>query len=142
MKPDEYRLLKAFQQCHVVGMSSRLTLRELAQSFGMNHKRAAYIAQKWADKGWYNYGVNISLGWLEPAGLAACPTPVPFNALADITDDQMRIILNQRSRHAELLLSLITGITDVDQTQTSQSRSERAEVATADDQSNRSTSQS
>ncbi len=27
-------------------------------------KREIYILNKWADKGWYDYGVSLDLGWL------------------------------------------------------------------------------
>jgi len=32
----------------------------------INHKRAWYLLEKWSDKGWYNWGVTLDLGWFEP----------------------------------------------------------------------------
>lgn len=31
----------------------------------MNYKRCWYLLEKWANKGFYNYGVNLELGWFE-----------------------------------------------------------------------------
>lgn len=36
--------------------------------FPINYKRAHYLLQKWTDKGLYNYGVSVDLGWITPVG--------------------------------------------------------------------------
>lgn len=36
--------------------------------FTMHHKRAWKILEKWADKGWYEYGVSLDMGWLTAKG--------------------------------------------------------------------------
>lgn len=41
-----------------------------ADECGMNDKRAAYILEKWSDKGWYDYGVSLRAGWLTTEGLS------------------------------------------------------------------------
>ena len=33
--------------------------------FPIHVKRAWYLLSKWADKGWYDYGVSLDLGWME-----------------------------------------------------------------------------
>ena len=38
--------------------------REVAKELGINEKRAAYLFEKWTDKGIYNYGVSPMAGWL------------------------------------------------------------------------------
>lgn len=64
MKEDEKQLLIAkYQEPHV-------TLRRLAVRLGINIKRAAYVGEKWADKGWYDYGISPLAGWLEEPGKA------------------------------------------------------------------------
>lgn len=40
------------------------TPRELINELPINHKRAWYILEKWADQGKYEYGVTLDLGWL------------------------------------------------------------------------------
>jgi hypothetical protein len=34
----------------------------------MHYKRAWYLLEKWSNKGWYEYGVTLDLGWLTPLG--------------------------------------------------------------------------
>jgi hypothetical protein len=47
------------------------SVRELINrpDFFMNYKRAWYVLGKWADKGWYEYGVSLDLGWLTDKGM-------------------------------------------------------------------------
>jgi hypothetical protein len=68
MKNDEAELLQACQKR--VPPNGTEMPREVAASLGMHPKRAAYIFQKWTDRGWYNYGVSVGTGWMEPEGLA------------------------------------------------------------------------
>lgn len=65
MKSDEIALLLALAS---VPAGQHAYVRDLVGQLGIPEKRAAYICQKWADKGWYNYGVNVLAGWLEPRG--------------------------------------------------------------------------
>lgn len=70
MKNDEQQfLIQVYQQCGKDD-TKRKTPRELiyADGFPMHYNRAGYILEKWADKGWYDYGVNIELGWLTEDG--------------------------------------------------------------------------
>lgn len=39
--------------------------RDIIESLPINNKRAHYLLEKWSDKGLYDYGVAIDLGWLE-----------------------------------------------------------------------------
>lgn len=49
-----------------------VSVRNLIQSedFPIHHKRAWYLLEKWSDRGWYDYGVNLELGWLWDEGKA------------------------------------------------------------------------
>ena len=46
-------------------------VREIVRELGIHEKRAAYICEKWASKGWHDYGVNVLAGWLTEDGLNA-----------------------------------------------------------------------
>lgn len=35
------------------------------ERLGFSYKQLMYYVQKWSDKGFYDYGVSIDLGWLE-----------------------------------------------------------------------------
>lgn len=63
-KADELELMKAIN-----GLGSMP--RAAAAEIGMSDKRLGYILGKWSDKGWYEYGVNVALGWLTPSGAVA-----------------------------------------------------------------------
>jgi len=66
VKEDEKELLSA-----VVDKGDfPYRVREIVEELGMNENRAAYIFQKWADKGWYDYGVNVLSGWMMGTGWA------------------------------------------------------------------------
>ena len=58
MKDDERLLLSTLQALN------QPYVRDVVRKLDINEKRAAYICQKWADKGWYDYGVNVLAGWL------------------------------------------------------------------------------
>jgi hypothetical protein len=49
----------------------RKTPRDLINEpdFPIHHKRAWYLLQKWSDKGWYDYGVALDLGWVTEEGM-------------------------------------------------------------------------
>lgn len=40
------------------------TIIQIISEF-MNYKRCWYLLEKWSDKGFYNYGVTVDLGWFE-----------------------------------------------------------------------------
>lgn len=42
-----------------------MQLRYAAERLGIPDRRAEYIAIKWSNKGFYNYGVVHDLGWFE-----------------------------------------------------------------------------
>jgi hypothetical protein len=44
------------------------TVRSAIKRIGMNHKRAWYILRKWSDRGLYDYGISLDLGWLTDEG--------------------------------------------------------------------------
>ena len=60
MRADEKSLLEA-----VAGGTSP---RDLWESMGMPYKRMLYLCEKWARKGWYDYGVSADLGWITEEG--------------------------------------------------------------------------
>ncbi len=43
-----------------------IRVQDLAADIGMHPKRVEYLAEKWADQGWYEYGVSSLLGWKCP----------------------------------------------------------------------------
>lgn len=76
MKYDEAVFL------HLVATKSAgATVRDVINSDActVNYKRCWYYLEKWTRKGWYNYGVSLDMGWLEPAGRQAA-----LKARADI----------------------------------------------------------
>ncbi len=67
MKPDERELLVAVADRGLAEGIGEFP-REIAQTLGMNWKRANYLFEKWTRRGWYDYGTNVDLGWLTDAG--------------------------------------------------------------------------
>ena len=65
MKSDELQFLKLLQE------RDGLTVRDLIQESGIPPKRCWHLLSKWTRKGWYDWGVNIDLGWLTDEGKAA-----------------------------------------------------------------------
>lgn len=63
MKPDEVAFLKA-----VASRPRGVSVRDIMDGSDVPWKRECYLLKKWARKGWYDYGVNLELGWLTPAG--------------------------------------------------------------------------
>ncbi len=68
MKEDEKKLLK-FLQKRTMEDKQRLYVRQLIIDLDMNEKRAAYICEKWTNKGWYDWGVTVLAGWLTKKGM-------------------------------------------------------------------------
>ncbi len=72
MKDDERALL-----IRLAELQGNKTLRPREFSFatdvavlmGIHENRANYILEKWDDKGWWNCGVSLRTGWLEPKGI-------------------------------------------------------------------------
>lgn len=69
MKPDERALLDELQRQSAGGRQPYV--RCVVSGLGMNWKRAAYILQKWEQRGWYDYGVSVLAGWLTEEGKQA-----------------------------------------------------------------------
>jgi len=69
MKDDEKELLERLQK-RTAEDPNMPYVRQLVADIGMNEKRAAYICEKWTEKGWYEYGVNVLAGWLTDEGKA------------------------------------------------------------------------
>lgn len=72
MKPDEAMFLKACQEQCQNTMGRRLP-RDIYNELGMNWKRACAILAKWSRNGWYDYGVNVDLGWMTAKGMEVNP---------------------------------------------------------------------
>jgi hypothetical protein len=92
LKPDE----REFLALVVAGNLRRkppLTPRDLIPKSGLNEKRALYLLDKWADKGWYEYGVCVDLGWITPKGIKA------FIALKNRDDVPSDFFLLDESGH-------------------------------------------
>lgn len=70
MKPDEQNFLIHILVHQGKAYNSEPTVRRIIEFIGINHKRAWYLLDKWAGRGWYEYGVCIDLGWLTPEGVA------------------------------------------------------------------------
>jgi len=69
MKDDEKELLEWLQK-RTTEDPNPPYVRQLVADLGMNEKRAACILEKWAGKGWYDYGVSVMAGWLTDEGKA------------------------------------------------------------------------
>ena len=70
-KPDEIyfwnRVKKEVGLYGDAGKSPRDIINE--ETFPLHYKRAWYLFDKWSDKGWYDYGVTLDLGWITPQGM-------------------------------------------------------------------------
>lgn len=55
---------------HCMGYTNTIRPRDIInnKAFHMNYKRAWYLLDKWSGKGWYDYGVNVDLGWITDKG--------------------------------------------------------------------------
>lgn len=56
--------LMFFQLIGYLGKNN-FSVRDIINITHIPKKRACYILQKWVDKGWYDYGVSLDLGWLR-----------------------------------------------------------------------------
>ncbi|MFW5988576.1 MAG: hypothetical protein ACOCQA_03995 [bacterium] len=46
-----------------------VSVRDIIAHSPINKKRAYYLLEKWSNKGYYDYGVSIDLGWLTEKGI-------------------------------------------------------------------------
>ena len=74
MKTDERYFLdlcKRELRCPYRGQNSGVFPRDLINSdkLQMNHKRAWYLLCKCADRGWYEYGTTLDMGWMTEKGM-------------------------------------------------------------------------
>jgi hypothetical protein len=52
-------------------LSVRDIIREMYDAAEIQSGKQAWATlEKWTDKGWYEYGVTLDLGWLTPEGIA------------------------------------------------------------------------
>lgn len=75
MKPDEARLILEVAEIHEKAGGGRVAILvpfvdEIADGLGIHAKRAAYLAEKWIKKGWWDCGVSTRSGWFTDAGRA------------------------------------------------------------------------
>lgn len=66
MKPDEIALYKV-----ICNRRFHETIRDAIDTIDIPPKRVRYILNKWADKNWYDYGIDLDLGWMTPEGIEA-----------------------------------------------------------------------
>lgn len=70
MKPNELKLI------HLVYTKRKpyerseddKSVRDMIEISGIPSKQCWYYLEKWCEKDWYEYGVNLELGWLTPKG--------------------------------------------------------------------------
>jgi hypothetical protein len=67
MRSDEKWLLLAFYN-RPKDTAMRDVVNQAITEGVLVRKRAMYLLDKWADKGWYEYGVSVDLGWLTDEG--------------------------------------------------------------------------
>jgi hypothetical protein len=68
MKTQEHDFLLAIRN-----KGKHESIRDIVARFvknGMPRKRLLFWLDKWADMGWYEYGVSPELGWLTSKGLS------------------------------------------------------------------------
>ena len=66
IKPDEKCFMVALHEAG--GKNPRPLIN--SDDFEMHYKRAWYLLNKWAEKGWYDWGVTLDMGWLTEEGVA------------------------------------------------------------------------
>ncbi len=78
MKDDEKKLFIGIcEHCpnHGVtngGWDERTLVRDYLDTIEIPIKRCWYLLEKWVDKGWYDFGVTLDLGWITPEGQEEC----------------------------------------------------------------------
>ena len=71
IKPDEIEMMR-----HVLASPSGHYYADSADVPALT-SREAYVLGKWADRGWWEYGVSLRGGWLTADGRARFATTVP-----------------------------------------------------------------
>lgn len=72
IKADERNFfITCLKYCTIQGVrdvSKAISPRDIISVLNefMNYKRCWYLLEKWTNKGFYNYGVTMDLGWFEP----------------------------------------------------------------------------
>lgn len=69
IKDDEkIFLIDVYKKCK---LGSHYFVRDLINepNFYIYYKRAWYLLEEWSGKRWYEWGVTLDLGWLEPSGI-------------------------------------------------------------------------
>lgn len=71
MKPDEHAFLLLVYQLGRNGYMRQdgVFPDEIGRGMGMSIKRIEYLCEKWALKGWFEYGTVAVHGWLTPEGI-------------------------------------------------------------------------
>lgn len=71
MKDDERKFfITCLKYCPILEMrkvEQSISPREIINILSefVNYKRCWYLLEKWSNKGFYNYGVTMDLGWFE-----------------------------------------------------------------------------
>jgi len=92
IKPDELWFLReCWRRVRNHGLPNNgpsETPRDLINEVGfpLNHKRAWFLLQKWCDKGWYDYGVTLDLGWITEKGQREISEIIIDERMADAVD--------------------------------------------------------
>lgn len=66
-KADELLLFNTLRRESPGSYNLKRSPREVGAELGIPWKRVAYLCGKWDDKGWYEYGVCVDLGWFLEA---------------------------------------------------------------------------
>ena len=78
IKPDEIALFRAV-------LETKRWPRDVVPD-GMHHKRLWAICEKWARKGFYEYGVSCDLGWFIDVGYMKKPEFAAFDAMLKLLE--------------------------------------------------------
>jgi hypothetical protein len=71
MKADEIALLQLAAAVHEGPYKCNKEapfIDALGALLGMHTKRSHYLAGKWCDKGWWDFGTTLRSGWFSPEG--------------------------------------------------------------------------
>lgn len=71
MKSDE---IVFFTYCYIYRNVLGLDIREAVDKFSgaLSKKRCLYLLKKWSNKGFYDYGVSLDLGWFVVENIPEC----------------------------------------------------------------------
>lgn len=68
IKSDEKELMARLLLKERGSRDEHTGARDIAADIGMCYQRACFLFVKWHRRGFYEYGVNLGLGWLTPTG--------------------------------------------------------------------------